>query len=386
MLLVIYSGFFCGIWVLIYLSLMYTLRQVPMFENVEVNSSGDLPKLSVIVPACNEGEHLEQAAKTLIAQNYPGLEIILVNDRSTDNTREIIDRLAKENLQVKAVHIQELPENWIGKVHALAEGKKQATGEWLLFTDADIRYAPGLLRKSVAYAQSQSIDHLALMPGVEMNNFLLEVAVQSFGLLFLLTTHAARVNKPGSKSAIGVGAFNLVKTETFEKTPGFEWLRMETVDDMGVGVMVKNCGGQSHFAVADKELKLGWYESLPAMFRGLEKNLFGAGPGYSVFKLSFQLLYMWSLIITPFIALSSENTWLFSLGIVVLSLYLIFSIFFIREKRSETLRLLLFPLGLVLLTVMMIWAAYKCIKNNGIDWRGTHYTLAQLRAGQRVRF
>lgn len=386
MWLLVYAGLFCSLWIFIYLSLMYTGRSLPLFHKLEVSEPKVWPTLSIIVPACNEAQHIEQAAKTIIAQDYPELEIILVNDRSTDNTGEIIDRLAADDMRIKAVHIKTLPENWLGKVHALSEGKKHVTGDWLLITDADIHYAAGLLRKAVAYVEEKNIDHLALMPNVEMNSFWLEMAINTFGLVFLLTTRAASINKPGSKAVIGVGAFNLVKRESFEKTPGFEWLRMETVDDMGVGLMMKKAGGQTHFAIADKDLSLGWYHSMAAMFRGLEKNLFGAGPGYNVVKLCFQIVPIWALVAAPVVAFSSDNIWLWSLAGVATFLYLLFAIFFVRKKQSETFSLLLFPLGLILITFMMMWAAYKCVRNGGIDWRGTHYSTAQLRAGQRVRF
>ena len=384
--LLVCIGLFCSLWIFIYLSLMYTGLRLPLFDKITVMPPKVWPRLSIIIPACNEEQHIEQAAKTILAQDYPELEIILVNDRSTDNTGEIIDRLAADDARIKAVHIKTLPENWLGKVHALSEGKKHVTGDWMLITDADIHYAPGVLRKAISYVEDKKIDHLALMPNVEMNSFWLEMAINTFGLVFFLTTRAATINKPGSKAVIGVGAFNLVRRKTFDKTPGFEWLRMETVDDMGVGLMMKNAGAQTHFAIADKDLSLGWYHSIAGMFHGLEKNLFGAGPGYSVIKLFFQLVPLWALVAAPFMAFYSDNVWLWSLATIATFLYLIFAFFFIRKKQSETFALLLFPVGLILLSLMMMWAAFKCVKNGGIDWRGTHYSIAKLRAGQRVRF
>lgn len=383
--LLIGIGLFCFLWIFIYISLMYMGTRLPQFDKMVVTPPDTWPKLSIIIPACNEEEHIEGAAKTILAQDYPELEIILVDDRSTDKTGDIIDRLAAVDPRIKAVHIKTLPNNWLGKVHALSEGKKHVTGDWMLITDADIHYAPNILRKAVSYVEDKEIDHLALMPNVEMKSFWLEMAINTFGLIFLLTTRAARINKPDSKHAMGVGAFNLVKIKTFDKTPGFEWLRMEPVDDMGVGVMMKNAGARTHFAIADKDLSLGWYHSIAAMFKGLEKNLFGAGPGYSVIKLISQLIPLWALVAAPFLAFYSDNIWLVSLASIALFLYLAFSVFFIRKKQSETFSLLLFPLGLILISLMMIWAAFKCVKNNGIDWRGTHYSIEELRTGQRVK-
>ena len=102
-------------------------------------------------PACNEAAHLESAARTILDQDYPQLEIILVDDRSSDGTGALIDLLAREDARVKAIHIDKLPDGWLGKVHALQRGVERAEGEWLLFTDADVHFAPTMLRRAVAY-------------------------------------------------------------------------------------------------------------------------------------------------------------------------------------------------------------------------------------------
>ena len=125
---------------------------------------------------------------------------------------------------------------------------------------------------------------------------------------------------------------------------------------------------------------------MQAMFRGLEKNLFGAGASYSVIKLLVQVLPIWLLVAAPIIAFCSEHIWLQSLAGIATCLYFIFSIFFVRKKQSETISLLFFPIGLILISFMMIWAAFRCVKNKGIEWRGTHYSVEKLRAGQRVKF
>ena len=306
-MLTLYVLVFCLIWLGIYTYLFYATRTLPRFEHFYSAAPDLWPRLSVLVPACNEAEHIEAAVRSLLAQDYPDLELILINDRSSDQTSEIIDQLAQQDKRIKTIHIEKLPAGWLGKVHALYQGKQQATGDWLLITDADIYYAPGLLRKAVAYSIQKGIDHLALMPNVRLNSFWLEVAISTFGLLFLLTTRATQVNKTESKAIIGVGAFNLVRRETFDKTPGFEWLRLEVVDDVGVGFMLHQAGGQTHFALADKDLSLTWYDSISAMFQGLEKNLFGAGAHYRWWVTGFQVVSLWLLLVAPIVGSLSSN-------------------------------------------------------------------------------
>lgn len=385
-LLLIYGLGFCLAWVGIYAYMMYSARKLPRFHRLMVGEPQDWPRLSIIVPACNEAEHIEAAVGTLRQQDYPELEIILVNDRSTDHTGGIIDRLVEEDQRIQAVHIDTLPSGWLGKVHALHQGVQRASGDWLLFSDADIHYAPGILRKAIAYVRQEKVDHLALLPNVVLHRFWLKVAISTFGLMFLLNTRASEINKPDSRHPIGIGAFNLVRREAFEHTPGFEWLRLEVVDDFGLGVMLKKAGAKTRFAMADKDLSLSWYPTVRAMFRGLEKNLFGPGAGYHWWKAILQVLLLWGLVAAPVVALCSTQSWLNAAGIAVVMMYLLFSIFFVRESHTETPSLLMFPVGLIMLSLMMLWAAYRCLKNGGIDWRGTHYSLEELRRGQRVKF
>ena len=385
-LLLVYALVFCIVWIVMYAYMMYAAKRLPRFHRFVVPAPHDWPRLSIIIPACNEAEHIEAAVHTLRLQDYPNLEIILVNDRSVDNTGEIVDRLAAVDPRIQVVHIKTLPPDWLGKVHALHQGVQKASGDWLLFSDADIHYAPGLLRKALAYVQQEKVDHLALLPNVILNSFWLSVAISTFGLVFLLTTRSTEINKPNSKHPMGIGAFNLVRREAFARTPGFEWLRLEVVDDFGLGVMLKNAGAQSRFAMAEQDLSLTWYPTVRAMFRGLEKNLFGPGAGYHWWKVIVQVLLLWALLAAPVVALCANQAWLNVIGLLVVLMYLLFSVLFVRERQSETLHLLMFPVGLFMLSLMMLWAAFQCLKNNGIDWRGTHYPLKELRAGQRVKF
>ena len=371
---------------------MWSLKRIPFFHLLTRNISAPekWPRLSIVIPACNEEEHLESAMQSLIAQDYPELEIIIINDRSTDKTGEVIDRLASTDKRIKPVHISTLPQDWLGKLNAMHQGIQQATGEWLLFTDADIHFSPGMLRRAISFVRNQHADHLALLPKVIINNFWLDVAIRTFGLLFFITTRAESVNRPNSKTYIGIGAFNLVSRDIFNKTPGLEWLRLEPGDDVGLGMMIKQAGGITRFALADEDLSLGWYPNIPAMFKGLEKNLFGPGAHYQWWRMMFQVISLWALVAAPTVSVYfgwiNNSLPLLTLGSLVFLIHIIFSIFFIRERQSETFSLLLFPLGMLLVSVMMLHAGYRCIRNNGIDWRGTHYSLEQLRQGQRVKF
>jgi glycosyltransferase involved in cell wall biosynthesis len=392
MVLVGYVMLGCGIWVVIFAYLLWTLRQLPQLQQQVATALAPekYPMLSIIIPACNEAEHIEAALSSLLAQDYPALELIVIDDRSSDATGQIIDRLAAQDRRIQAIHITSLPDAWLGKVHALHQGVQHAHGEWLLFTDADIHFAAGALRRTLTYALHTHADHLALLPRVAVRHFWLSVAVRSFGLLFLFTTRAAQVHRSDNQHYIGVGAFNLVRRSVFERTPGFEWLRLEPADDAALGMMVKQAGGASRFALAEEDLSVSWYASLSAMFKGLEKNLFGPGAHYQWWRVLFQVVGAWALVAAPLVGViaglyAGSEVLLASAGVAITT-HLVFAVLCAEKKAINVVYLLFFPLGILLVNAMMVRAAYRCLRNKGINWRGTHYSLAQLRAGQRLRF
>jgi len=380
----------CAAWVVGFGYLIVAIKRLPVFRNLQAPMPGVWPRLSVVIPACNEAATLESAVATLLQQDYPDLEIVLVDDRSTDRTGELIDRLAHQDPRIRTVHIGILPQGWLGKVHALHRGVEQASGAWLLFTDADVHFAAGTLRCAIAVVLHQRVDHLTLIPRAVQKSFWLDVAVNTFGLLFFITTRAGSVNRPHSKAFVGIGAFNLVSAERFHQTVGFEWLRLEPGDDVGLGMIMKHAGGTTRLAFAYEDLSVQWYTSVAAMFKGLEKNLFGPGSDYRWWLMLLQVGMIWVLVVAPYfslaLGLARGLAPLWIAGAAAIGVHLIFSIFFVPERKTKRLSLLLFPVGVLLITSMMLRAGYQCVKNGGIDWRGTHYPLDQLRSGQRVTF
>ena len=391
-MLSVYVIIFCSLWMVIEIYLLWSLHQIPQLSTqvTDLPEPDSWPSVSMIIPACNEAEHLESALRSLLELDYPHLEIIVINDRSTDATGSIIEQLAAEDPRIKALHISTLPANWLGKVHALDQGVKRARGSWLLFTDADVYFKPATLKKAIQYVQHENADHLALMPDVVVNSFWLDVAIRSFGLLFLWTTRAAQVHKSTNRYYVGVGAFNLVKRDMYDKTPGLEWLRLEPADDAAMGMMLKQAGARTRFAFAQTDLSVHWYPSLTAMFKGLEKNLFGPGAHYQWWRVVFQGLSACALVAAPGVGVLAgiyTMDWVVIVAAgVALTVHTAFASLLTKAQSGGFLSILLFPLGILLINAMMVHAAYRCLRNDGIDWRGTHYSLALLRAGQRLKF
>ena len=240
----------CALWIAGFLYLFWARYCVPQFHQLSFTAPPEWPRLSVVIPACNEAEHIAGAVASLLGQDYPDFEIIVIDDRSSDGTGEIVDGLAAADHRVRALHVTALPEGWLGKVHALERGVEVATGDWLLFTDADVQFAPGTLSRAVGFAVDQRIDHLAIAPLAVQRSLWLDVAVHAFTLLFIIATRAAGINRPGSRAFVGVGAFNLVRRSALARTLGFSWLRLEPCDDVGLGLLIKRAGGRSFFAIA----------------------------------------------------------------------------------------------------------------------------------------
>jgi len=295
---VLFSVIWCGFYLMSYLNFI----KIPVFEKLCPPVVERYPRLSVLITACNEAQTVGHVVNSLLEQDYPDLELIVINDRSTDNTGEIVDALAQKDKRVKAVHIEHLPDKWLGKVHALHTGAQHATGEWLMFTDADVFFQQGTLRKALDHSIHENADHLTLLPRVDTGSFWMEVTMAAFRLMFMSSAKISALEKPDSDAFIGVGAFNLIKKSTFDRSKGFEWLRMEVIDDMGLGLLMKNAGGKTKLAYADKHLNLTGYHSLGGMFKGLEKNAFGPGTGYKYSRCFIIFLFIWLFNIVPIVA------------------------------------------------------------------------------------
>jgi glycosyltransferase involved in cell wall biosynthesis len=380
----------CVLWVAGFTYAAWTVRRLPLLHNERTSAPKVWPRVSVIIPACNEAATLEPAVATLLRQDYPDLELVLIDDRSTDGTGAIMERLERQDARVVVCRIETLPRGWLGKVHALDVGVKRSSGDWLLFTDADVHFAPDTLRQAVALALARGIDHLTLVPRTLHKGFWLELAIAAFGVLFLLATRAGEVNQPSSDAFIGIGAFNLVNASMFRRTPGFEWLRLEPGDDVGLGLMMKRAGAKTWLALAYENLWVEWYPCLAAMFRGLEKNMFGPAAGYRWWILLLEVAVIWLIAVAPYLALAFAISHGKALPVVAalgaLGAQVISALSAVGERFRRRTAVLLLPVGVILIGAVMLRAGYRCIKNGGIDWRGTFYSIEQLRAGQRLRF
>lgn len=362
-----------------------TVRGVPLLDDVRAPEPPRWPRVSLIVAACNEEDSLEAAVQTRLAEGYPHLEVVLVEDRSTDRTPAIVDRLAREYPRVKVVHITTLPEDWLGKLHAMHRGVEVATGEWLLFTDADIHFAPGTLRSVIAACEARGYDHASVMPRfLARKSLLLDAAIDAFIGLLCGGGRLWAVGDPKSSAAVGGGMFNLVRRSAYDRTEGFAWLKMEVADDVVLGQMLKLAGARPAVFNARNFVTLGFYETPMEMARGLEKT------GYAVIgQFNLAVLAMVSAVLLgaawgPFIALAfGSSAWVRVAGAVGVVAFTITSAIYARWCGRRVGPAILSPFGMVFLVWCALRSAWLAIKRRGIMWRGTLYPTEKLKAGRR---
>ncbi|HUS90355.1 MAG TPA: glycosyltransferase family 2 protein [Phycisphaerae bacterium] len=347
------------------------------------------PTLSVVVAACDEADRIEPAALSLLGQDYPGLEIVLVDDRSTDATGQIIDRLAAADPRVAPVHVTELPAGWLGKVHVLREGLSRCRGELVLFTDADVHFEPGALATAVAYFRHRGLDHLAALPRLWPSRLVLDAVLGLSIRQLLIGARPWAVPDANSRAVMGVGAFNLVRREAFERAGGFEWLRLEVADDFGLGLAMKRSGARCEVVNAFSLMGLHWYRTLGEAARGAEK----AWATVSNFRLRRTLavaLLTFFLELSPFLALLplafGPVRWVGLAGLGVFAAYVAAAGLMWRWSRGRLLPPLLGPLTVPIAAYALLRAAVLGRRRGGVMWRGTVYPDDALREGKRVYF
>jgi hypothetical protein len=281
------------------------------------------------------------------------------------------------------VAIDELPDGWLGKIHALHRGAQVATGDWLLFSDADVHMDGSFVRKCVDLSESLELDHLAILPQLESKSFLARCTIAAFcGALLTATTRKRRQDPKNQNHAVGVGAFNLVRKEVFDRSEGFSWLRMDVADDMALALVLKRAGARHEIMFARQGLSVEWYATLPAMIHGLEKNAFGAGCHYSIPRSLVTVLGCLLGSVGPLLAVGTHPE-------VVALTYALGALAACRSAAQlgwRGLSPVFVPLGMVFIAWIVLNATFKAWWRGGIEWRGTTYSLAELREQQRFRF
>lgn len=341
------------------------------------------PRVSIIVPARNEEEHIEQALTQLLQLDYDNYEVIAINDRSTDRTGDVMDRVASTppaSNRLRVIHIKDLPPNWLGKAHAMWTAARQASGDWFLFTDADVFFRPDTLTRTMAYAAAERADHVVLFPDFVMHSPGERMMIAFFQTLFVFGHRPWKVADPKTKDFMGVGAFNLIRRQIYEAVGTYEALRFEVLDDMKLGKVVKESGYAQRCVFGRGLLSIRWAKGAMGVVENLTKNMFAI--------MSFQ---WWRAIASAF-ALVFLNLMPFA-GIVVahgwgrlpyaVALASMFGIYVGMSWMSDVppYYFILHPVSSALFVYILLRSMTLTLGRGGVVWRGTFYPLEDLRKG-----
>jgi glycosyltransferase involved in cell wall biosynthesis len=377
---IVFFSLVAAFWVFYGLRAAYGATKLPWIKDFAPAEDEFCPSSSLIFAARDEEEKLPAALATLAALDYPGLEIIAVDDRSQDATGRILDDFGAAHSRFRVVHVSEIPDGWLGKTHALQKGFEASTGEWLLFTDADVRFKPDVIRRAVRLAQQHHLDHLTLLCNVEMHGFWEKTLITFFGLAFHLATDAYRVSNPNSRAYVGVGAFQLLRRSTYEAIGTHQRLAMEVVDDMKLAKLVKRSGFRSCVAIAQEFVIVRWHAGAGNVIRGVTKNFFAAF-GYNLAFAAVALAGMLLLNVVPFFAVFAGHGWIRILSAIAVAVALGMHASVDVVNRVSPLYALTHPIGAVLFCYMIARSVAVTLWQGGVTWRGTFYPLKELKRG-----
>lgn len=354
-------------------------------SELEPDEAATLPTVSVIIPARDEAETIGPALASRLDDDYPSLEIIVVDDRSTDGTSETARAAAADDPRVRLLVVTSLPEGWLGKVHALDTGTRASSGEWLLFSDADVHISRGALRRAIRVCENEELDMLSLIPEYTSRDTLVAATWAVFLRMMALMLNPDAIRDPSSSKALGSGAWALVRRSAFERTPGFEWLRLETADDMALALMMKRSGARIEVMNGRGSAAVDIYRDLGEYFQGVEKNggTSAARPWrFSAFMALF-LAVEWAPLVTLSAGIASDSALMTAAGAVSALAATMVNVLSLRFNTRRWTPALLWPLGSALLVAGTVRATWLVHARGGVMWRGTFHPLDEIHDSRR---
>ena len=360
--------------------LQWTQRLPPLSDldpAVCGGASDDRVQCSVVIAARDEEMRIGDTVRHLLAQREVRIEVIVIDDRSTDQTGEILRQLTQDDHRVRTERVQELPDGWLGKCHACHLGAASAQGDWILFTDADCWLKPDVISRALRVAQRERADHVTLTPGIDAESF----GAQAWHLAFLitLTDWISGVNRDRPRAHLGIGAFNLVRASAYRECGGYEALRLTVLDDVRLGLLLRRAGKRTRGFIGGSDAQCHWGTTVRGMIQVMEKNYFAVLD----FRLPVALATGLSGILLWCVAAVGPFTGTIAgiaAGLAMLSLSIPANVFARRLGWGRTSALLT-PLAFPMLFYAILNSAWVTTRQGGVYWRNTFYSLEELRMG-----
>ena len=368
-----------ALWGYLNITMIRGVRQLQHIADIPPADPQHQPKVSVVMAALNEEEVIEKTVSALLNFEYDNLEVIIVNDRSKDKTGEILESMAAKNTRLKVVHIKELPEGWLGKNHALQNGAEMATGEFLLFTDADAIMEPSLLGRAIRYMTEKNFDHITMVWG-----FLDDISLFMKSMIFFLSVESWKLGQPwkcrqpNSKIFMGNGKFNLCRRSSYDKAGQHKAIKMCVTDDFTLGMYLKWSGARQDMLFGPPLLRVDWYNAIWPFIKGCEKWVF-PGRGYSATIVAIETVLYTLLIFFPWVAVFFTSGAALALNIAIILLQLGTFQYIANLVRVGIPHPFYLPFT-YFVGVAILWnSVYVYKKDNGIIWSGTHYGIPELK-------
>jgi glycosyltransferase involved in cell wall biosynthesis len=373
-------GLVALLWVAMAIDLARGVPSMPALWDFAPLADAECPSVSILFAARDEAEKMPEALKTFLSLDYPRYEVVAVDDRSEDESGQILAEAARHDARLRPVRIDSLPAGWLGKPHALQAAYQNSTGEWLVFTDADVHFSPDLLRRAIAMAEKKGWDHLTLLGEAKMFTFGEKITMTFFGLALVGGTRPYAASDPRSAWYAGVGAFQLIRRSGYEKMGTHRRLAMEVIDDVKLGKIAKEAGLRSGAAKAGNAVTVHWHSGVPNIIRGTTKNFFAAS-GYRLWVAGLQMFGLLLMCVFPVIALAFVHGWGRGLAALGVAIPVIAEIGVALEFRSPVLFAFTYPIGALIFVWMIARSTFVTIRQGGIVWRGTFYPLEELKRG-----
>lgn len=333
------------------------------------------PRVSLVVAARDEAARLEPALASWLAVRGVD-EVVVVDDRSTDATPALLERWAAREPRIRALRLDTLPAGWLGKTYALARGAALATGDWLLFTDADVLLAPAAVERALAAAAAHDAGHLAGLIDIEMHTWRERIVMAVFRLHFHLGLRTWKAADPRSRAAIGVGGFHFMQRAAYDAAGGHQCVRLAVVDDVELAREVKARGVRSCVVVTGAVARVRWYDGVRDTVRGLTKNFF-AGADYDPALCLAAAATMWTTHLGPFVlTLAPGGTVAARAASLAASLAQVAAY---RAAGEPWLAGVLSPLGALVASFALLRSMALTLARGAVEWRETRYPLSMLR-------
>jgi glycosyltransferase involved in cell wall biosynthesis len=370
-------------WIVSVLLTVYGLtrqKPLPPAERLE-RIPEDIPLVSILVPARNEQHRvLPECIRSLLAQDYANCEVIAVNDRSTDATGTILGTLAKSDDRLRVIEGSEPPAGWLGKPYAMQQAFKQARGEWILATDADMIFERSALRTALDHALTENADALTFIPRFEASSFWERVMIPTWAWVFLMFSIFYRISNPKSQGAVGIGGFFLMRRSVLEHVGGYEALKDEVMEDVRLAEKIKHSGARLLIKYAPNLVSTRMYRNFREMWECSTKNWF-SGVKFSLpFALSCVLSMYLIAVVPPLIAVAAAVGILAGARGNLLSLLIPAVLSWILQvlvlamvsigSRVSPAYALTAPLGLGLLYAMLLDSSIRITTGKGVTWKG----------------